>query len=64
MNTPGKYSKSDPKEKPAPNNPEKYIPAKPDQDNDPTDPNKQEIDPKKVDPTRIEEPNKIDPTRI
>jgi hypothetical protein len=40
--------------------PEKNVPAKPDQDPDPT----KQDDPKKTDPTRIEEPEKNDPTRI
>ena len=45
-----------------PNNPEKYIPTKPDKDPDPT--KKKNDDPKKIDPTRINEPEKNDPTRI
>jgi len=51
--------------------PEKYIPAKPDSDPDPTridkepDPTKHpRHDPQKNDPTRTTEPQKADPTRI
>jgi hypothetical protein len=46
----------------APNDPEKHIPVKPDKDPDPT--KKKNDDPKKIDPTRINEPEKNDPTRI
>ena len=42
-----------------PNDPEKYIPVKPDKNPDVTEPQ-----PEKVYPTRIMEPEKIDPTRI
>lgn len=52
---------NDPKEKPLPNQPERNIPTKPDQDPDPT-----KRMPEKVDPTRIPDPakNDPDPTRI
>ena len=46
-----------------PNKPEKHIPAKPDENPDPTK-KKPGIEPEKNDPTRISEPNKTDPTRI
>jgi hypothetical protein len=49
---------------PPPNNPEKYIPAKQDDDNDSTKPEPGVMDPKRTDPTRIKEPAKVDPTRI
>jgi len=49
---------------PTPNDPEKYIPTKKDDDNDPTKPEPGVKDPKRTDPTRIEEPPKVDPTRI
>jgi hypothetical protein len=48
---------------PSPNDPKKYIPAKQDDDNDATKPEPGVKDPKKTDPTRIEEPPKVDPTR-
>ena len=47
-----------------PINPEKDIPAKPDINPDPTKPRPGGNEPKKIDPTRIEEPAKLDPTRI
>ncbi|MEO8151068.1 MAG: hypothetical protein ABI723_25770 [Bacteroidia bacterium] len=47
-----------------PNQPEKNIPVKGDDDNDFTSPKPGVTDPSKVDPTRIEEPYKNDPTRI
>ena len=50
--------------KPTPNEPEKHIPVKKDDDNDHTSPKPGVTDPRKVDPTRIEEPKKTDPTRI
>ncbi|MCE3279019.1 MAG: hypothetical protein K0S44_1210 [Bacteroidetes bacterium] len=49
---------------PSPNDPDKYIPVKKDDDNDPTKPEPGVKDPKKTDPTRIEEPPKVDPTRL
>jgi hypothetical protein len=51
-------------EKPEPNNPEKNIPVKKDDDNDMTSPKPGITDPQKTDPTRIQEPEKTDPTRI
>ena len=47
----------DPKEKPHPNEPDKNIPTKPDQNPDPTKRREQN------DPTRIKEPPTTDPTR-
>jgi len=44
--------------------PEKDIPAKPDQNPDPTQPKPGWNEPEKNDPTRIKEPPKTDPTRI
>ena len=44
--------------------PEKDIPSKPDPNPDPTKPKPGGNEPKKNDPTRIEEPQKTDPTRI
>jgi hypothetical protein len=44
------------------NNREKYMPARPDKDPDPT--KKKSNDPKKNDPTRIEEPKETDPIPI
>jgi hypothetical protein len=43
--------------------PEKNVPEKEDDDNDYTRPKPGITDPKKNDPTRIEEPEKTDPTR-
>jgi hypothetical protein len=52
------------KPKGPPNDPEKNIPVKKDDDNDFTKPKPIIKDPEKTDPTIIEEPNKVDPTRI
>lgn len=58
-----KKNNSDPDPTP-PNKPEKHIPVKKDDDNDHTNPKPGVTDPRRVDPTRIEEPEKTDPTRI
>jgi len=48
----------------APVKPEKDIPTKPNPNPDPTKPKPGGNEPRKNDPTRIEQPQKTDPTRI
>jgi len=50
--------------KETPANPEKQMPDREDDDNDPTRPKPGITDPERNDPTRIDDPEKIDPTRI
>ncbi|MFL5764087.1 MAG: hypothetical protein ACJ77K_09110 [Bacteroidia bacterium] len=56
---PGKKNEQEP----VPNKPEKNVPVKKDDDNDHTSPKPGITDPKRTDPTRIDEPEKTDPTR-
>ena len=48
---------------PLPNEPEKNVPVKKDDDNDHTSPKPGVMDPKRTDPTRIDEPGKNDPRK-
>jgi len=58
------YKNVENEEQNAPVKPEKDIPSKPNPNPDPTIPRPGGNDPKKNDPTRIEQPQKTDPTRI